>query len=99
MAVRKIYFTVVLCVHIIVLYLSQMKQFFTNLLLFHLQTKASELHPYEHSWSPNDGDRNKKNDYITFGLVSFITYAFMLLKNPIHQYNIFPLARFFFRQI
>ena len=59
---RIIYFTVVLCVHVTVLYLFYIKQWFTNLFLFHFQTKDSDTHAYAHSWSPNDGDRNQQND-------------------------------------
>ena len=53
-----IYLTVVLCVHVTVLYLFYIKQWFTNLFSFHFQTKDSDTHAYVHSWSPNDGDKN-----------------------------------------
>ena len=60
--VRKIYFTVVLSVYIIVLYHFYMKQLFTNRLSFHFKTKDSNVCVYVHSWSPNDGDRNQQNN-------------------------------------
>ena len=55
-AVRIIYFAVVLYVFVVLLYLIYLKQLFTNLFSFHLQTKDSDLHVYAHSWFPNVGN-------------------------------------------
>ena len=56
------YFTVVIFVYLIVLYLFCMKWWFSNLSLFHIQTKDSNMYAYVHSWSSNDGDRNQQNN-------------------------------------
>lgn len=72
--VRKLYFTAVLCDHIIVLYVFlYMMQLFMSQFSFHFQTKDSDAHvyvPYVDLRAPNDGDRNSKQP--TF-LTSFIT--------------------------
>ena len=62
--VRIIYFTIVLCVYVLVLYLFYIKQLFTNLSSFHFQTKDSDMHAYAHSWSPNDGDKIQQNNQL-----------------------------------
>ena len=54
--VKKIYFTVVLCVYIIVLDLFYTERLFTNLFSFHFQTKDGNM--CAPAWSPNDGTTN-----------------------------------------
>ena len=46
--IRKIYFTVILCIYIIVIYFYCTKWLFTNLFLFHFQTKDCDMHAYAH---------------------------------------------------
>ena len=69
---KKIYFTVVICIYLIVLYLFCIKRSFSNLSLFHFQTNDSDMHAYVHSWSSNNGDRNQQNNQL-LGPISFIT--------------------------
>ena len=55
------------------------------------------MYVYAHSWSPNDGNRNQQNSQL---LSLFpLQHALILVSNPIHQYNIFLLASFFFRWV
>ena len=75
--VRKIYFTVVVCVYLIVLYLFCIKQLFSNLSSFHFQAKDSHMHAYAHSRSPNDGHRNQQNNRLLGLFFSFITYFYI----------------------
>ena len=58
--VRITYFTVVISIYLIVLYLFCINQPFSNLFLFHFQTKDSDTHAYAYPWSSNDGDRNQQ---------------------------------------
>ena len=62
--VRKNYFTVVICVYLIVFYLFCIKQSLSNLSSFYFQPKDSIMHVYAHSWLSNDGDRNQQNNQI-----------------------------------
>ena len=57
-----IYFTVVICVYLIVLYLFCIKRSISNLSSFHFQPKDTDTHAYAHSWPSNDGDRNQQNN-------------------------------------
>ena len=58
--IRIIYFTVVLCVYLIVPH----KQLFRNLFTLHLQIKDGNMYAYVHSWLPHDGDRNQQNNQL-----------------------------------
>ena len=62
---RKIYFTIILCIYIIVLYFYCTKWLFTNLFLFHFQTKDCDMHAYVHlslsTLVPNSRDWHEKN--------------------------------------
>ena len=62
--VRKIYFTVVICVYLIVLYLFCIKRSLSNLSSLHFQPKDSDSHAYAHTRSSNDGDRNQQNNQL-----------------------------------
>ena len=73
---KIIYFTVVICVYFIVLYLFCIKRLLSNLTLFHFQTEYSDTHVYAHSWSLNDGDRNQQINPL-LGL--FLSYCNMFL--------------------
>ena len=60
-----IYFTVVICVYLIVLYLFCIKRSLSNLSSFHFQQKDSDKHGYANSWPSNDGDRNQQNNQLS----------------------------------
>ena len=60
--IRIIYFTVILCVYVIVPYLFYIKRLFTNLFSFQFQTKNSDTLAYVYSWLSNDADRNQQNN-------------------------------------
>ena len=62
--VRIVYFTIAVCVYIMVLYLFYIKWLFTNLFSFHFQTKDRDTHVYAPSWLPNDGNRNQQNNQL-----------------------------------
>ena len=81
--IRTIYFIVVLCVYVTVLYLFYIKRLFKNVFSFHFQTKDA----YVYSWSPNDGNRNVQNNTL-LGLF-LLQHVFKLVNNPIHWYSIF----------
>ena len=66
--VRKNYFTVVICIYLIVLYAFCVKWSFSNLSLFHFQTKDSDT--YEYACRTVVAETSKKPP---FGPVSFIT--------------------------
>ena len=52
------------------------------------------MHEYVHLWSPNDDDGNHQKQQ-TLEPVSFTTLlVFILVSNPVHQYNVFLLASF-----
>ena len=85
--IRIIYFIVVLCVYVTVLYLFYIKRLFKNVFSFHFQTKDSDMHTYVYSWSPNDGNRNVQNNQL-LGLF-LLQHVFKLVNNPIHWYSIF----------
>ena len=55
-------FNVVLCVYVATHYLFYIKQLFTSLFSFHLETKDNDMHEYAHSWSPDNSDRNQLNN-------------------------------------
>ena len=76
--VRITYFTVVVYVYVIVLYLFYIKQLFTNLFLLHFQIKDGDMHAYVQSWWPHDGDRNQQNNQL---LNPFLCNIFSLWKN------------------
>ena len=62
--VTTIYFTVVLCVCIIVCYHFYLKQWFTNLFSFHFETNNSNMLVYAHLCSPNDDDRKQQSSQL-----------------------------------
>ena len=90
--VRIIYFTVVLCVYVVVLYFFWLKGLFTNLVSFHFQTQNRDMHVYVHAWSPNNSDRTSKTIHFW---ACFFYNIFILVSNPIHWYNVFLLTSLF----
>ena len=66
-------------------------------ILFHFQTKDSNMYVYAHPLSPNDGDRNQQNNQLLSPFL-YNTFLYWLISNPIHWYNMFLLASFF-RQV
>ena len=66
--VRKIYFTVVICIYLIVLYTFCVKQSFSNLSSFHFQTKDSDTYGYACRTVMTETSKKPP-----FGPVSFIT--------------------------
>ena len=82
------YFTFILCVYIIALYLFYIKRWlFTNLFSFHFQAKDNDIHAYAYSWSPIQWWQ-KPAKQPTFGPISFVT-CFCIGYNAIHWYNVF----------
>ena len=66
--VGKIYFTVVICIYLIVLYAFCVKWSFSNLSLFHFQTKDSDTYLYACQTVVTETSKKPP-----FGPVSFIT--------------------------
>ena len=86
--VRIMYFTVVIYVYLIVLYLFYIKQLFTNLFSLHFQTKDGDMHAYVHSWLPHDGDRNQQNNQLLHPFLCNI-FLYWLTIPFIGIYNVF----------
>ena len=61
---KKIYFTVVICVYLIVLYFFCIKQSLSNLssfyFSFYFQPMDSDMHAHAHSWPSSDGTETSK---------------------------------------
>ena len=56
------YFTVVLCVHVIVLHLFYI--FHKPIFIFQFQTKDDDTHTYAQLWLPNSGDKKQQNNKV-----------------------------------
>ena len=87
--VRKIYFTVVICVYLIVLYLFCIKRSLSNLSSFHFQPKDSNTHVYAHSWLSNNNDRNQQNDQLLEGtMINYCYIISMIIMSTFVKYSL-----------
>ena len=103
--VRKICFTIVLCVYVMVLYVFPIK-WYCSQTYFHSTFKQSivickdtrvvmcmHMHTHGHQTMVKEASKTT-----TFEPISFITHFHIVIvsySNPIHRYNIFLLASFF----
>ena len=85
--VRKTKLTIILCIYILALCLTCIKQLFTDLFLYHFRTTDSDAHT--HLWSLHNSDRNQPNNHTVRSIRYFnrqkIGLPFMLQ----HAYTLF----------